>query len=171
MTHTLGHGHEALRRGRWSMPGAEYFLTLCTRDRKAGLTEESVLSAILAEASRLNAEGIWNLRTLVVLPDHVHLLVMVSESTDLTAAVRLLKGRLAPRLRKSDLLWQQAYFDRRMRSQEDCLPVFLYIFLNPYRANLVRPGERWPGYYCAEEDWAWFGGLTNESLPLPEWLA
>ena len=89
------------------MPGAEYFLTLCTRDRKAGLTEESVLSAILAEASRLNAEGIWNLRTLVVLPDHVHLLVMVSESTDLTAAVRLLKGRLAPRLRKSDLLWQQ----------------------------------------------------------------
>ena len=129
------------------------------------------MAAIFGEANRLNVEGVWNLRTLVVMPDHVHLLVVLSESTDLTAAVRLLKGRLTPTLRKSGLRWQQAYFDHRMRSAEDCLPVFLYIYLNPYRADLLRQEETWPGYYCAEEDWVWFGALTQESLPLPEWLA
>ncbi|MDI1320396.1 MAG: transposase [bacterium] len=171
MALTPRRGHEALRRGRWSMPGAEYFITLCTQNRKPGLSGGSVLEAILAEASRLNDEGVWHLRTLVVMPDHVHLLAVVSDSMDLTAAVRLFKGRLAPKLRKSDLHWQQAYFDHRVRSQEDCLPVFLYIYLNPYRADLLRQDERWPGYYCAEEDWVWFGALTHESLPMPEWLA
>ena len=171
MALTPRRGHEALRQGRWSLPGAEYFLTLCTKNRKHGLAEETTLVAILTEARRLNNEGIWQWRTLVVMPDHVHSLVVVNESTDLTAAVRLFEGRLAPRLRKSDLHWQQAYFDHRMRLTEDCLPVFLYIYLNPYRANLLRQSESWPGYYCADEDWAWFEVLTNESLPLPEWLA
>ena len=129
-----------------------------------------VLNAILTGANRLDAEGSWRLRTLVVMPDHVHLLVAMSESTELTGAVRLFKGRLTPVLRKVDLRWQQAYFDHRMRSEEDSLPVFLYIFLNPYRAKLLKPDEKWPGYYCSEEDWAWFGALSNESVPLPEWL-
>jgi hypothetical protein len=58
-----------------------------------------------------------------------------------------------------------------MRPEEDRLPVLLYIFLNPYRAELLRQSERWAAYYCCKEDWAWFEGLTNESVPVPEWLA
>jgi hypothetical protein len=57
-----------------------------------------------------------------------------------------------------------------MRHNEAMLPVFSYVFLNPYRAALVPAGERWPGYFCSDEDWAWFGGLTNAGCPLPEWL-
>jgi putative transposase len=171
MAWTPGHGHEALRHGRWSVSGAEYFLTFCTHDRKPGLTEPMLQSGMLAEAQRLETEGIWRLSTAVLMPDHVHLLVAVGESIDLAGAVRLFKGRLAPVLRKEDLRWQQAYFDHRMRTNEDRLPVFLYIFLNPYRAGLAPQNERWPGYYCCEEDWSWFGALTNESVPVPEWLA
>ena len=53
---------------------------------------------------------------------------------------------------------------------EDRLALFLYIFLNPYRARLCAPGERWPGYFCREEDWSWFNGELNSERPYPEWL-
>lgn len=171
MAHIPGRGHEALRRGRWSVSGAEYFLTLCTHDRKPGLTEPSTLSGALAEMQRLETEEVWHLHAAVVMPDHVHLLVAVGESPDLAGAVRLFKGRLTPLLRKSGMRWQQADFDHRMRSAEDRLPLLLYIYLNPYRAGLLPQGERWPGYYCSDEDWAWFGPLTNQAAPMPEWLA
>lgn len=170
MSLTLGRGHEALRRGRWSNPGADYFLTLCTHNRQHGLAEMEPATAILTHAHELAAEDIWRVRTAVIMPDHLHLLISLGTVIELSAAVRLFKGRLAPALRRVDLCWQRAYFDHRLRSDEDCLPVFLYVYLNPYRAELVPPNQTWSGYYCAEDDWRWFGELTTVSCPFPEWL-
>jgi REP element-mobilizing transposase RayT len=153
------------------MSGAEYFLTYCTHERKPGLTEPATLAEVLTEMRQGETDGVWHLRTAVVMPDHIHLVVVLGESANLASAIRLFKGRLTPRLRLGGLRWQKAYFDHRMRPQEDPLPVFLSIFLNPYRAGLLQQNEQWPGYFCCEEDWAWFGALTNESVPVPEWLA
>jgi REP element-mobilizing transposase RayT len=165
-----GRGHAALRCGRWSSIGAEYFLTVCTADRKLGLAESSLSNELLSRAESFGIEGIWQLRTAVVMPDHLHLLVVLQASDGLGAAMRLYKGRLAADLRGGGLRWEKGYFDHRLRPQEDCLPVFLYIFLNPYRAGLVVPGQKWQGYYCAEEDWEWFQSLTDSGTPFPEWL-
>ena len=62
------------------------------------------------------------------------------------------------------------FYDHRLRLDEDRIPVFLNIFLNPFRKNLILINQKWPGYYFAEEDWNWFGPLTNDSCPAPEWL-
>ncbi len=132
--------------------------------------QPNVLSGLLATGQQLDSEAVWHLRTTVVMPDHIHLLVSLGDTAELTGAVRLFKGRLAPVLRRSALSWQKAYFDHRLRPDEDVLPLFLYIFLNPYRARLLDGTERWPGYYCCEEDWKWFEPLTNASVPFPEWL-
>jgi len=43
------------------------------------------------------------------MPDHVHLLAVIGQSTNVAGAVRLFKGRLTPVLRKGGLRWQQAY--------------------------------------------------------------
>ncbi len=165
------HGHEALRRGRWSESGTEFFLTFCTASRKPGLTEPTLLKSIWLEAERLTKESVWHLRTAVVMPDHLHLLAEIGSSSDLAAAVPLFKGRLVPALRSAALQWQPAYFDHRMRPDEHRLPVFSYLFLNPYRASLLAQNEKWPGYYCCPQDWAWFAPLTDKDCPLPEWLA
>jgi REP element-mobilizing transposase RayT len=170
MSRTIGRGHEALRRGRWSNSGADYFLTFRTDERRRGLSDSEPAAAIFTEAHKLAAEEIWRLRTAVIMPDHLHLLVTLGTSSELSAAVRLFKGRLAPALRREGLRWQHAYYDHRMRPEEDLLPVFLYIFLNPYRADLAQPRQTWPGYFCSEEDWRWFGELTGASCPFPEWL-
>jgi hypothetical protein len=69
------------------------------------------------------------------------------------------------------LKWQKGFFDHRLRDGEDRLPVFLYIFLNPYRAGLTAQNASSPGYHCAADDWAWFEALTKEGCAFPEWLA
>jgi REP element-mobilizing transposase RayT len=135
------------------------------------LNKDEIRTALAKVGRDLEIGNSWYVRTAVVMPDHLHLLISLGQEVALPAVVRLFKGRTAPALRQAALGWQPAYFDHRLRSTDDVLPVFLYIFLNPYRANLVAPTERWVGYYCRPEDWVWFSALTNESVPMPEWLA
>jgi REP element-mobilizing transposase RayT len=131
-----------------------------------------VLCEHIFSAMHLLGEQRWSIiRTATVMPDHIHLLITLGDSAGLSEVVRLFKGRLSPALRASGLHWERGYFDHRLRQDEDRLPVFVYIFLNPYRAGLRNPGQTWPAYYCCEEDWVWFKPLTNEGCPFPEWLA
>ena len=170
MALTPGRGHEALRRGRWSAAGAEYFLTCCTDQRETGLEEAMTTRAVLAKANELAHAGAWILRTAVIMPNHLHLLATLGAESELKGILRLFKGRTSTVLRTRGLRWQRGYFDHRLRKAEDRWPVFHYIFLNPYRAGLIGAGEKWPGYFCAEEDWAWFEPLTNQGCPFPGWL-
>jgi REP element-mobilizing transposase RayT len=135
-----------------------------------GLTNELVRIAMTAELRRLEIEGYWHVRSSVIMPDHLHTLIALKDSKSLSSVVRLFKGRLSPLLRVVRLQWQPSFYDHCIRAGDDLLPVFLYIFLNPYRSNLVEVTEKWLGYYCSLEDWAWFGQLTHEKLPFPEWL-
>ncbi|MDD2765190.1 MAG: transposase [Opitutaceae bacterium] len=164
-------GYSALRRGRWSEHNADYFLTICIRRPQADLHSSSLVDAIFGGMHRLAVDGLWTVHTAVIMPDHLHLLVTLGERSDLSECVRMFKGRLVPALRKANLAWQPSFYDHRLRSAEDLLPVFLYIYLNPYREKLINPGlVQWPGYYCASEDWAWFGQLTDGEQPFPAWL-
>jgi len=163
-------GYGALRRGRYSAPGADYFLTICLRRPSRGLLDADLPTRCLEAMRRLEREELWTVRCAVVMPDHLHLLVTLDARTGLSAAVRLFKGRLSPVLRQHGTGWQPSFYDHRLRADENRLPVFLYLFLNPYRAELLPADLTWPGYYCAESDWAWFGQLTRESCPEPAWL-
>ncbi len=112
----------------------------------------------------------WRVRCAVFMPDHLHPLITLGRTHDLSSVVRLLKGRLTPVLREKKTAWQQGFYDHRLRDGEDVRPVFLYIFLYPYRAGLCPADEKWSGYICCPEDWHWFGEMTKNSLPQPEWL-
>ncbi|MBI5767620.1 MAG: transposase [Verrucomicrobia bacterium] len=163
-------GYSALRRHRWSAPGAEYFVTFNLQRPAARLCELSMLAALDDQRTRLELESYCQVRTWVVMPDHLHLLFTLGPNQELSEVLRLFKGRLTPALRHHDLSWQDGYYEHHMRPDEDRLPVFLYIFLNPYRAKLLQSSEKWPGYFCSTDDWNWFGPLTNSEVPFPEWL-
>ena len=161
-------GQRSLRRGRQSLSGATYFLTACTARRSRSFENGSVTADLLDHAQHIDG---WKLRAAVVMPDHVHLLVDFTASRELSEVVREFKGRTSVMLRRHAMKWQSGYFDHRLRTNEDVLPIFLYIFLNPYRAGLIPYDQRWPGYFCSPDDWVWFEPLTSNSLPFPEWLA
>jgi REP element-mobilizing transposase RayT len=157
------------------MAGAEYFLTICTEARHAGLTEALRVRAILAEAQAMTADTTWRLRCAVVMPDHVHMLMTLGDRLSLGSAVARLKGKTAAGLACSSsgqppLRWERGYFDHRIRPNDDRVGLFLYVFLNPFRSGLSKRGDRWPWYCCCEDDWTWFKEWLTEERPRPEWL-
>jgi len=162
--------HAALRRFRVSRPEASYFITAHIARGSTGLDRPSVTARILEEWGRLEAEQTWIVLTGVVMPDHVHLLVQLGKNRTLVDSMRLFRSRLSPTLRDYGLDWQRGFYAHRLRRPEEVTPVVFYIYLNPYRAGLVNRTEAWPGYFCRSEEWAWFGGLTANAAPQPEWL-
>lgn len=169
-------GHAALRRGRVSLPHADYFLTLCTDEKRPGLTSPAVATAILTALRAMDADGTWRLRCAVVMPDHLHAVVILGERLTLGQSVGRLKSKTHPSLRAvaansaAFLAWERDFYDHHVRPDEDRLALFRYIFLNPDRAGLCATGDRWPWYYCCDDDWSWFKGELNTERPYPEWL-
>ena len=163
-------GYSSLRQHRWSAPDSEYFVTFKAQRPTDGLMYPEILCALTQRREYLEAIDRWNVRTWVVMPDHIHVVFTLGRSTSLAQCFRDLKGPLTPSLRRKGVRWQEGYYEHRIRQDEDRLPVFLYVFLNPYRARLLAQSERWPGYFCSEEDWAWLRPLTNSDTAFPEWL-
>jgi REP element-mobilizing transposase RayT len=83
------HGHAALRSGRWSESGADYFLTFCTLNRQAGLNDAVIQQSIWSEIAKMENESAWHVRTATIMPDHLHLLITLGEGFGLAEVVRL----------------------------------------------------------------------------------
>ncbi len=107
------------------------------------------------------------------MPDHVHVLFVLGQRLSLGKAIARLKSKTSAALAAvaPSLEWERNFYDHHVRPAEDRLPLFLYIFLNPYRAGLCSRTESWRWYYCREEDWAWFKDWLEAERPIPEWLA
>jgi REP element-mobilizing transposase RayT len=135
-------GHAALRRGRASLPGQIYNVTVATLDRTPFFTTFRVAAAaarcfgdraVLQDADMLA----W-----VLMPDHAHWLVQLGERTVLPALLNRLKSASARhanrQLGRTGSLWAPAYHDRALRREDDIVAVARYIVANPVRAGLVR---------------------------------
>ena len=164
------HGDEALRRHRTNAVNASYFLTLCTTDRRTGLHTATIASALHAEITAIETSGHWQLRGAVVMPDHLHLLVKLTGTLEISRCVARLKSKTNPVLLGADLIWQSNFYEHRLRADESVEPVLRYLYLNPYHENLVPPPEAWPWFWLGLEESGWFVPLLEGGKPLPEWL-
>ena len=86
----------------------------------------------------------WRLHAVVIMPDHVHVLVTVSATTDLRHLVINWKRYLA---RCCGIRWQQDFFEHRLRASEHFDAKLECLRQNPVRAALVRAPEEWPYFY------------------------
>jgi REP element-mobilizing transposase RayT len=83
-------GYAALRRFRNSTAGADYFLTINLQARGSGVETETLRGALWNQGQRLQDEQFWQIRTSVIMPDHVHLLVSLGSAGGLADGMRLL---------------------------------------------------------------------------------
>jgi len=80
------------------------------------------------------------------MPDHIHLLVEGTTSeANLRRFVKLSKQRSGFGFARvtGQRLWQDGYFERVLRKDEDAKEIARYILENPVRAGLVK----WPAEY------------------------
>jgi REP element-mobilizing transposase RayT len=160
-------GPNALRRGRFSTPGAHYFVTVCEETRRPTLA--SAAAGILAECRRLENDNVWRLRCVSVMPDHLHLFFTLGNRLTLSQAIARFKTKTRPSL-DAPTAWQDNFYDRRLRPDDSLATVIRYIWMNPYVAGLISTAETWPHFFCCEADWQWFRPLTDQARPFPEWL-
>ena len=142
----------------YSTPGA-YFITICTKDRQCVLSRILVGDGALAvphvHLSEIGAVVDDVIRSMgdhnrsvtvdsyVIMPNHIHLLVLVTENGPPRAAapakaiipsfVSALKGLTVRRC--GIPLWQRSYYDHVIRNGEDYRRIAEYIEANPDRWN------------------------------------
>ena len=92
----------------------------------------------------------------LLMPDHVHLFVRISEQMQLSQWMKGLKrhfdkvllqqGHRPPQVPNSNLqsFWQPGFFDNVLRSDESYRKKWIYVSENPVRAGLVSRAEDWP---------------------------
>jgi putative transposase len=142
-----------LRRGRYSKSGHYYFLTTCVAGRRRIFTNRKRTIVVLDAIRWLHAAGRFFVDAAVVMPEHLHLVGQLGEST-LAKVMHTLKSYSAYRLALAGVetpVWQEGYHDHELRDDEDYRTRVRYVLQNPLRAGLVRRDEEYP--YVILPDW------------------
>lgn len=163
-------GDEALRRFRVSSPGTGYFLTLNLVGKSGPFLSPAAKLAISTEIEAIEASGHWHVRGAVIMPDHLHLLVNLGSSLPLSRVVARLKSKTRASLTSSHTCWQDNYYEHRLRPHDDIGRVLGYIFLNPYRAELIPTAEQYPWFWLGSGEKEWFEPALDDGRPFAEWL-
>jgi REP element-mobilizing transposase RayT len=129
-------GPNALRRGRVSIPQADYFVTVCLHPRR-DLLVPSVADVLLREAKCLTSDGSWTLRCLTVMPDHAHVLFTLGQRLNLSQVVARLKAKTQTLVRSQGSDWQDNFYDHKVRPEDSIEQIIRYFFKNPVRAGLI----------------------------------
>jgi|GEM_PF-706082 len=130
-----------------------FAVTLCVKPRRRAFVTSPLNGYLVGEMKRLQDEGLWGVLLYCIMPDHVHLVVNPGPA-GLSEAVRRFKGRTATWWRESGdgtHLWQDGYFDHRIRGAKGFEEKCQYVLQNPVRSGLVaRPEEHpWSGSLAA----------------------
>ena len=135
-----------LRRGRVSIPGARYFITLVTANRQSGLTSAANGAGLLETCRTQYRDGDYDLLMATLMPDHLHLLLTLGKRLTLSQVIGKYKSRSPLEATGSGLRWQDNFFDHRLRHDDALEPFARYLFLNPYRGGLIDTAETWPWF-------------------------
>ena len=116
-------GYNALLRGRRSEPGRAYMITTVTEKRVPIFGDIFLARLVVHEMMNMENEGLVHSLAFVLMPDHLHWLLVLQQNEDLSHVVGLLKGRSARRVNKRldrrGPVWQRAFYDHAIRKDED----------------------------------------------------
>ena len=132
-----------------------YFLTFCTFERRRSFISPDIVAATLQQFRQTGLEDTFELLAYCFMPDHVHLLVEgASEAADLRRFSKLAKQRSGGihSRRTGCPLWQEGYYDRVLRNDEDIRSIARYLLCNPLRAGLVDSPISYP--YLGSDRWS-----------------
>lgn len=133
-----------LRTGRYSTPFGIYHVTKCLILGAPHLSEvqrDDVVAALLHFRER----QIILLHSFVIMPDHWHALISLSDTKPLNLTIRDLIRRASfpSRERGAAIEWQKSFHDHKAREGESIVEIRRYIEGNPVRKGLVAQPELW----------------------------
>jgi REP element-mobilizing transposase RayT len=134
-------GNRALRYGRHSEPHLPYLITTVTWKRQPFFADLFVGRIVVEEMRHVQDEGLAQSMAWVLMPNHLHWMVQLTEKGDLARVMFFVKGRSAhdinKRLNRKGPVWRKAFYDHALRKDEDVKKMARYIITNPLRKGLV----------------------------------
>ena len=136
-----------LRKGRVSQPNQAYLITAVTENRQK-VFADFYPARILIDCLRQQHDlGHVESLAFVVMPDHLHWLMILQAGASLSEVMRRVKGGSAYLInscrRQHEVsvevkpLWQEGFHDHALRREEDMRRTARYLIANPLRAGLV----------------------------------
>jgi putative transposase len=133
----------------WAESDAEYFITVCCRDRGKNILAFSHIAKIIFNAvEAYEQRQFWFVRFMLLMPDHLHGIFDFPSDASMQALFANWKRFLS---RKYGIHFQRDFFDHRLRSDESFGQKVEYIRYNPVRAGLVSKPEDWPHVYFHDD--------------------
>jgi putative transposase len=132
-----------------------YFITMCTKDRRAVLAQDEVAEILIGEWGAARRRHSWAVGRYVIMPDHVHFFCRpelgAGELSQFIGAwkswtsrrIHALGGPRSATAATATALWQREFFDHVLRSYESYTEKWNYVFDNPVRAGLVCTAQEW----------------------------
>jgi putative transposase len=136
-----------LRKGRVSQPNQAYLITAVTANRKKVFADFYPARLLIHCLRQQHDLGQVESLAFVVMPDHLHWLMVLQAGASLSEVMRRVKGGSAYLInacrRQHEVsveikpLWQEGFHDHALRSEEDMRRTARYLVANPLRAGLV----------------------------------
>jgi len=129
------------------------------------LIEESFIGVFLEELEKARIQYSLSILGYVVMPNHVHLVLLPRENIKLGSVIGLIKAQSARRIlkickndnpiilknllvvrnrRKRYVFWQRRCYDHNCRTIEAVREMINYCHMNPVKAGLVDNPDEWP---------------------------
>ncbi|MGH8104731.1 MAG: REP-associated tyrosine transposase [Arenimonas sp.] len=134
-------GHQALRKGRVSIPNQIYLITVCCNNKEKLFLDENAARVLSSTLHRVLQNQNSKILAWVVMPDHMHLALQLGEHETLGKTMNRINSCSAIAINKvikrHSPVWQGAYHDHALRDDEQLFAAIKYLISNPIRAGLV----------------------------------
>ncbi len=174
--------------GRVRIPGASYFFTVVTCDRRPIFQHTEAIALFDAAVTRIRQRHPFEIDATVILPDHIHTIWTLPDGdADFSTRWRLVKEAFTKPFVRQNLpssrsdsrrskgeqpVWQRRFWEHLIRDEADYVAHVDYIHINPVHHGLAAAASEWPHSSFAE--WVERGVYapnwgSDKMPPLPDW--
>ena len=155
------------RLSRPIIPGATYFITCVTFERKPLFANAEYAQIVVDQWKHYEVAYQFRLDAYSVLPDHLHVVLNVGTQKTISEILNSVNSYIATLINRTQghkikvKIWEGRPWDEVIRDEEMYWQKIAYTLLNPWRAGLVeKPLDPYPFSNMAE----WLTGEGEEFL-------
>ncbi|MCE9616196.1 MAG: hypothetical protein K8T26_18135 [Lentisphaerae bacterium] len=136
------HGKLHHRTPSWVPASARFHVRIRIEGEQRALTDPAVAPALLTSVDFYHARERWHAWLFLLMPDHIHAVLSFFDTSTMSRVIGDWKRYHET---QTDVVWQEGYFDHRLRHEDEVVKKCHYIRMNPVRAGLCD----------VLADWAW----------------
>jgi REP element-mobilizing transposase RayT len=130
-----------------NLEGYAYFVTTNVYHRQKIFSNPKIGDIVLSAIFFLRDKGYYRLYSFVIMPEHLHLIILPQNKRTVSQIMHRLKSYTAKKINnllgRSGKIWQDGFYERIIRSQDDLREKATYMENNPVRKNLVAEPEEY----------------------------